>query len=271
MSRLLSALIISRLKRDVKLKNNYFSETLEIFSLLGYNTSEKRERVIKMEYKDALNAEKLRKIFSRNLNRLLQNSGHNKIELAKYMGVSTSTVSDWCNGNKYPRMDKVEKIAAWFGVLKSQLTEDSARRIVEIPEGFEPVPSYHMVPVVGDIACGTPILAEENIDGYEPCPDFVHADFCLRCHGDSMVGAEIHDGDVVFIKKQPTVENGQIAAVQVDDGDCYNATLKRFYRSGDTVTLMSENPSVAPMVFNDDQINRIHIAGRAVYCLSAIK
>ena len=224
-----------------------------------------------MKYQDALDAEKLRKIFSRNLNRLLQNSNHSKTELANYMGVSTSTVSDWCNGNKYPRMDKVEKIAAWFGVLKSQLTEDSTRRIVEIPAVFEPLPSYHMVPIIGEVACGTPILAEENIDGYEPCPDFVQADFSLRCHGDSMINADIHDGDVVFIHKQPEVENGQIAAVQIDDGDCYNATLKRFYRSGDTVTLMAENPSVPPLVFTRDDINKIHIAGRAVYCLSKIK
>lgn len=224
-----------------------------------------------MRNRDTLDAENLRKIFGANLSRLLLKSGHNKKELAQYVGVSTSTVSDWCNGNKYPRMDKVEKIAAWFGVLKSQLMEDGARRIIEIPANALPIPSYHMKPVIGEIACGTPILAEQNIEGYEPCPDFVHADFCLRCHGDSMIGAEIHDGDVVFIHKQPEVENGQIAAVQIEDGGCYNATLKRFYRSGDTVTLMAENPSVPPLVFTRDDINKIHIAGRAVYCLSKIK
>lgn len=224
-----------------------------------------------MKKDSMLDAQKLRKIFGENLSRFLLKSGHNKSELAKYMGVSTSTVSDWCNGNKYPRMDKIEKMAAWFGILKSQLTEDSSQRIVTIPNGFEPVPSYHMIPLIGEIACGTPILAEENIDGYEPRPDFVHADFCLRCHGDSMINANIHDGDIVFVKAQPEVENGQIAAVQIDDGDSYNATLKRFYRNGDTVTLMAENPSVAPMTFIKDEINKIHIAGRAVCCLSKIK
>lgn len=227
-----------------------------------------------MKYQDALDAQNLRKVFSDNLNYFLQRSGHNKTELAKYIGVSTSTVSDWCNGNKYPRMDKVEKIAAWFGILKSQLMEDSThQKIVEIPKGFNRIPSYHMVPVIGEIACGTPILAEENIESYEPCPSFIHADFCLHCRGNSMIGAEIHDGDIVFIRSQSVVDDGQIAAVQIDGNtdEEYHATLKRFYQSGDTVTLMAENSSIAPMVFTKDDINRIHIAGRAVYCLSKIK
>ena len=225
-----------------------------------------------MKNQDMLNAEKLRKIFSRNLNRLLQSSGHNKTELANYMGVSTSTVSDWCNGNKYPRMDKVEKIAAWFGVLKSQLTEDITHNIIEVPAGFEPLPQMTKVPLIGEIACGTPILAEQNIEDYVvDCPVLCKATFALQCHGDSMIGAEIHDGDVVFIRKQSEVENGQIAAVQIDGGNCYNATLKRFYRAGDTVTLMAENPNFPPLTFHKEEINRIHIAGRAVYCLSKIK
>ena len=228
-----------------------------------------------MNNQNALDAVKLKKIFGNNLNRFLQQNGHTKKELANYMGVSTSTVSDWCNGNKYPRMDKVEKIASWFGVLKSQLTEDTTYRLVEVPYGFEFIPSTHMVPEIGTIACGTPILTEESVCGYEPCPDLTHADFCLHCKDDSMINARISDGDIVFIKKQPRVENGDIAAVEIHDGEGYGesceATLKRFYRHENTVTLSAENPKYPPFVFVGEEINKIKIIGKAIYFLSDIK
>ena len=191
-------------------------------------------------------------------------------DLAKMLGKDRSTIYRYENGyiGNFP-IDVLEPLAKILKTTPASLMGWSISP--SLPKNALPILAYHMTPVVGEIACGTPILAEQNIEGYEPCPDFVHADFCLRCHGDSMVGAEIHDGDVVFIKSQPEVENGQIAAVEIDDGDCYNATLKRFYRSGNTVTLMAENPTVSPLVFSGDEINKIHIAGRAVYCLSKIK
>ena len=191
--------------------------------------------------------------------------------------LNKSDLSQFVNGKVVPGQWKLTILGLALGVNEAWLMgldvspERPDNNLISLPSNALPIPAYHMTPVVGEIACGTPILAEQNIEGYEPCPDFVHADFCLRCHGDSMVGAEIHDGDVVFIKSQPEEENGQIAAVEIDDGDCYNATLKRFYRSGDTVTLMAENPTVSPLVFSGDEINKIHIAGRAVYCLSKIK
>lgn len=191
-------------------------------------------------------------------------------DLAKMLGKDRSTIYRYENGyiGNFP-IDVLEPLAKILKTTPANLMGWSVSP--PLPKNALPIPAYHMTPVVGEIACGTPILAEQNIEGYEPCPDFVHADFCLRCHGDSMIGAEIHDGDVVFIKSQPEVENGQIAAVEIDDGDCYNATLKRFYRSGNTVTLMAENPTVSPLVFSGNEINKIHIAGRAVYCLSKIK
>jgi repressor LexA len=206
-----------------------------------------------------------------NIKHLRESHGMSQAEFGGIAGVTDKAVSTWETGRKEPRMGAIQKIADYFGIKKSDIIEEPESTASKAPIGFEPIPSYHMIPVIGDIACGVPILAEENIDGYEPCPDFVHADFSLHCHGDSMIGAEIHDGDIVFIHKQPEVQNGQIAAVQIDNDGCYNATLKRFYRSGNTVTLMAENPSVNPMVFVRDEINRIHIAGLAVYCLSKIK
>ena len=117
------------------------------------------------------------------------------------------------------------------------------------------------VPVVGQIACGTPILAEENIDGYVELPEQIRADYALVCKGDSMINAGIRDGDVVYIRQQDSVENGQIAAVMVNDGE---ATLKRFYRDGSTVSLIAENSAIPPMVFSGEEINRLRVIGLSV-------
>ena len=116
-----------------------------------------------------------------------------------------------------------------------------------------------MVPIVGTIAAGTPILAEENIEGYAPLQDR-HADFALTIKGDSMIGDNIHPGDIVFIKQQPTIEIGEIAAVLID-GD---ATLKHFYRDGDSVTLVSSNPKYKPMVYHKGDCDEFRILGKAV-------
>ena len=116
-----------------------------------------------------------------------------------------------------------------------------------------------MVPIVGTIAAGTPILAEENIEGYAPLQD-KKADFALTVKGDSMIGDNIHPGDIVFIKQQPTVEIGEIAAVLID-GD---ATLKHFYRDGDSVTLVSSNTKYKPMVYHKGDCDEFRILGKAV-------
>lgn len=207
-----------------------------------------------------------------NIKHLRESREMSQAQLGRIAGVTDKAVSAWETGKKEPRMGAIQKIADYFGIKKSDIIEEPESTIANMPAGFK-ISSYHMVPVIGEIACGTPIFAEQNIDGYEPCPGFVHADFCLHCHGESMIGAGIHDGDVVFVRKQPKVENGQIAAVQIEsEGDTESrATLKRFYRSDDTVILMAENQDFPPLTFHKEEINRIHIAGRAVYCLSKIK
>lgn len=136
--------------------------------------------------------------------------------------------------------------------------------------GILPLPANRSYPLLGNIACGTPILAEENITEYIQFPGDIDADFCLRCRGDSMVEARIHDGDIVFIRQQPEVSNGEIAAVQIG-GD--TATLKRVYLSEDssTLTLMAANPSFPPMIYSGEQLASVHILGRAVHFLSAVK
>ncbi|BEU87852.1 hypothetical protein TAMA11512_13160 [Selenomonas sp. TAMA-11512] len=116
-----------------------------------------------------------------------------------------------------------------------------------------------MVPVIGSIAAGTPILAAENIEGYAPLQG-KNADFALTVKGDSMIGDNIHPGDIVFIRQQPTIEIGEIAAVLID-GD---ATLKHFYRDSDSVTLVSSNPKYKPMVFRNGDCDEFRILGKAI-------
>ena len=128
-----------------------------------------------------------------------------------------------------------------------------------IPAGFEPLPEMTTIPLVGSIACGTPILAEQNIEARIGVPALWRADFALTCHGNSMA-AMIQDGDIVCIRKQPEVENGEIAAVRIGE----EATLKRFYRQGDTVMLQAENPAFSPLVYTRDQLNEITIEGLVV-------
>lgn len=128
-----------------------------------------------------------------------------------------------------------------------------------IPAGFQPLPKMRKVPRVGRIACGEPILAEENIEDYDATPEEWHADFTLLCRGDSME-PKIKDGDVVAIRTQPQVENGEIAAVRIGD----EATLKRVYCNGSTIILQAENPTFPPLVYSGQEAEDIHIEGKAV-------
>ena len=135
---------------------------------------------------------------------------------------------------------------------------------IEIHEllGLQPMPRFREIPIVGTIACGAPILAQEHIEGYTTIPQDIHADFALVCKGDSMVGARIFDGDMVYIRQQETVENGEIAAVIIDD----HATLKRvyFYPEEQTLSLHAENPLYPPLIYKGDALREIRILGKAV-------
>ena len=128
------------------------------------------------------------------------------------------------------------------------------------PPGFEPLPAMAMVPLVGSIACGTPITAEQNIEQYIGVPAAWHADFALTCHGDSMAPT-ICDGDVVCIRSQPEVEQGQIAAVRIGE----EATLKHCYYQNGVVQLIADNPAVCPpMVYTGPDLEDIEVEGLAV-------
>lgn len=168
---------------------------------------------------------------------------------AKLSGISKGYIS-MLENNKNPRtklpisptIEMYRKVAKVAGITLNELFAivDSP---VDLSDSILPLPVNKAYPLVGDIACGTPILAEENITEYIQFPGDLNADFCLRCKGDSMIEARIHDGDIVFIRQQPEVANGEIAAVQIAEEA---ATLKRVYRTGDTLTLMAANSTYPP-------------------------
>ena len=134
-------------------------------------------------------------------------------------------------------------------------------------KGIMPLPEMRKVPLLGAIACGEPIYREE--DEWISLPNDIKADFCLRCQGDSMIDARINDGDIVFIKSCPEVENGQIAAVSIDN----EVTLKRvfYYPEKNKLVLYPENKAYEPFVYMNEELNDIRILGRAVVFLSRAK
>ena len=191
--------------------------------------------------------------------------GFTQEDVAKGTQLSKSVISMYETGSRKPSFEVLEAIADFFNVDMNTLTDTkpmdaqpSANTDLSAIPNIEPY-NPTMVPIVGTIAAGTPILAEENIEGYAPLQDRA-ADFALTVKGDSMIGDNIHPGDIVFIRQQPTVEIGEIAAVLID-GD---ATLKHFYRDGDSVTLVSSNPKYKPMVYHKGDCDDIRILGKAV-------
>lgn len=134
-------------------------------------------------------------------------------------------------------------------------------------KGIMPLPEMRKVPLLGAIACGEPIYREE--DEWISLPNDIKADFCLRCQGDSMIDARINDGDIVFIKACPEVENGQIAAVSIDN----EVTLKRvfYYPEKNRLVLYPENKAYEPFVYMNEELNDVRILGRAVMFLSGVK
>lgn len=128
-------------------------------------------------------------------------------------------------------------------------------------EGISSI-SKKRLPLLGNIACGEPIYASEDRESYVEVGSDIQADFCLRAKGDSMIGARIMDGDIVFIRKQDMVSNGEIAAVLIED----EATLKRvqYNRESNELLLFAENPKYKTLRYFGDELNQIRILGKAI-------
>ena len=180
-------------------------------------------------------------------------------ELAARMGYrSKSSITKLEKGINDLPQSKVEELAQALETTPAALLGLDAP--CACPPGFEPLPTMVQVPLIGSIACGTPITAEQNIECYIGVPAAWHADFALTCHGDSM-SPTICNGDIVCIRCQPEVEQGEIAAVRVGE----EATLKHFHRQGDAVMLLADNAAVCPpMFYAGEQLSELHIEGKAV-------
>ena len=185
--------------------------------------------------------------------------GLSQEELARRMGYrSRSSITKLEKGINDLPQSKVEELAQALETTPAALLGLDAP--CACPPGFEPLPTMVQVPLIGSIACGTPITAEQNIECYIGVPAAWHADFALTCHGDSM-SPTICNGDIVCIRCQPEVEQGEIAAVRVGE----EATLKHFHRQGDAVMLLADNAAVCPpMFYAGEQLSELHIEGKAV-------
>lgn len=186
--------------------------------------------------------------FATILQNLLTEKNMKQSELSRLTKINKSSISEYLSGNYQPKYKNILKIAQVLNVSPTIFLEKSPDKEVT------------KLPILGKIAAGIPILAQENIEGYLPY-DGNDADFCLRIHGDSMINARINDGDIVFIKQQSTVENGEIAAVLIND----SATLKRVYfLDNSSVQLRPENPKYKPMVFSKENCDDFRILGKAI-------
>lgn len=187
-------------------------------------------------------------------------------EVGDYVGVGKSTVRKWEHGD-IENM-KRDKIALLSKILKlSPLTFITGEVEYGTPDNIIPLPKMKKIPLLGTIACGEPILAAENIEALINADENLNADFALRCKGDSMINARIFDGDIVYIREQPDVEDGEIAAVLIDE----EATLKRVYKYPSKVVLRPENPLYDDMIYSKEEMNEVRILGKAVAFLSAVR
>ena len=202
-----------------------------------------------------------KEIMAKNISKYMDKMGIDRNKLSSDLDIKYTTLTDWINGKTYPRIDKIELLANYFGISKSDLVEDASQNESKIIN-LKQVKEMKSIPVLGDIACGDPITAEENIQGYrDEVADTLPTGnlFYLHCKGDSMAPT-IPNGAYVLIRQQPDVEDGEIAAVLVN-GDT-EATLKRIKRQGSLVMLMPDNQSYDPYVVTPD--NPARILGKAL-------
>lgn len=197
--------------------------------------------------------------------------------LADKIGLSKQAISMYASGSRKPKRPTIKAIAealnvneAWLMGYDVPMERQDTSQIL-IASNIIPIPKTKKVPLLGTIACGEPILATENIESYVDMDSDVHADFALRCQGDSMINARIMNGDIVYIRKQDIVENGEIAAVLMDDCSESQATLKRVYISDDKIRLCAENPNYQDMIFFEEDMNKVRIIGKAIAFLSTVK
>lgn len=194
-------------------------------------------------------------------------------DLSKKTKVAEGTISCYINGRYEAKQNRVQVFAealdvnpAWlmgYDVPMEAERSQPAPAPRPIPKGFEPMPEMANLPVVGKIACGTPILAQQNIETYYQSPKEWRASMFLVCQGDSMEPF-IKDGDMVAIREQQDAETDEIVAVMELDGCDGFATLKKLKKRPDRVELWPLNPEYEPIIYLKEEMNKLQIIGLAV-------
>lgn len=199
--------------------------------------------------------------------------GIDQKSFAQMIGVRPQAITDWKNGKTVSYKRHIEKIAEALGTTTEYLLTGNGpkqkRAVSEsdtaLPRGAEHIDlgTFHRIPILGRISAGLPLYAEQHIEGYTVTDLNGQAEyFALIVHGDSMNALGINDGYRIIVRRQDAVENGEVAVVMVGDED---ATVKRFYATGDTVTLMpqSTNPEHQPQIY-DTTKTKIRVIGKVV-------
>lgn len=181
------------------------------------------------------------KSFGKRLRILMDEYGDTVYTLGEYLGVSPSTVSRYVSGVFLPKKTAVDAIARRYG-----MSMDSGVR---------------KIPLLGSVAAGVPLLAEQNEEGNVWAAESENVDFALKVKGSSMINAGIFDGDIVFVRKQNDVSDGEIAVVLVGD----EATVKRVYRSGESVRLHPENADMNDIIYEGSELCEIKILGKVIF------
>ena len=200
-----------------------------------------------------------RTILAKNIRHYMEQNNKTRNEMCKALGVKYTTFADWVNAKTYPRIDRIEQMAAYFGIEKSDLLEE------RLPTGAIPYQKHptQPIPIVGAVSCGIPLLAEDNIEGYyeTSLQDITSGEtyFWLRAKGDSMINVGIHEGDLLLIRQQNDVDSGDIAVVSINGDD---ATLKRVIKKENALILQPENPSYETKIFVGEEMASVHIRGR---------
>lgn len=200
-------------------------------------------------------------MLNKQLRKLRREKDLTQKELALKLHVSDAAVAMWESGKRTPDIETLKKIASILCTSIDVLTGHTDDAFVPPAVNVRPVHTQK-IPLLGEIACGEPIFAEEDRETFISADNNVKADFCLIAKGESMINADIKDGDVVFIKTQPIVNDGEIAAVIIED----EATLKRVYydEENNTLVLQAENPRYKPMIFKNEELEKIRILGKIV-------